>query len=542
MFLSQGFFGAKSGAGGKATPGRDGITPSIGANGNWFIGSKDTGVKAKAETDSKAITHVALVDNTITFTHADGAKHAVQLPTASIPAGLKSELDSDRAGILAQAKDIQAIKDQYGQINSKITSLSGVYTYDGDGVPAWPNTPKSAYFVHLHDNAARRVDLTMPNPSGTILDGTTLVMSNGHNTANIVLSAMTGQTIEGQPSVTIAPGSHVMIVKNGSDWVKVMDVDHGGQTVPYVLTADKISKAMDHGTFTGSGSIKGLSDGWWFIPASNTAATGRPSGAPSDLVYFQQTLTPQSGSKHGIAMAFGKDATLKESMWVQYKISGTWTPWFKEEGQQDIAPITSSIDELKKANQGILDTLSQIQTAAGKIFAPTKDLFDAEANKLIDAKLAPYVLPTNQQVAQNSQDIQSLKSSAVTEPDIEAALKAKGWGPLTGRSGGGGDRPVVQLPKVWMMFDASIPSDLTSATTTTTGAATLRKIGTGNERLWVIVEKDVAAKVDKIQIGSSIASKWDTRDITIQGQKYTGFYSAGGFVDFNKKVTVEFGG
>lgn len=541
MFLGQGFFGNRGGSGAGA-PGRDGITPSIGPNGNWFIGSKDTGVSARVESDSKAITHVALDGGVITFTHADGAKHAIQLPSGAAPAGLKSEIDGAMAALRSQGQDIQSIKDQYGQINTKIADLSGVYTYDGDGVPAWPDKPKHAYFVHLHDSPARQVDLDTPNPQGTIADGATLVISNGHNTATINLAALTGQTIEGQSSINIAPGTHVMLVKNGSDWVKVMDAPHDSQTVPFVLTADKISKALDHGQFNGSGSIKSLNDGWWIIPESNSGATGRPPGAKGDMIYFQQTTTPDAGKRFGIGMIFGKDSSLKDSVWVQYKSDGTWTNWIKEGGTADLTSIQSSIDELKRGNQGILDQLSQIQTAAGKLFAPTKELFDAEANKLIDAKLAPYVLPTNQQVAQNKQDIQSLKSSAVTESDIERALTAKGWGPLTKGGGGGGTQPSVVLPKVWMMFDASIPTDLSSATTTTTGFATLRKIGTGNERLWVIVEKDVAAKVGKIQIGSSLGSKWDTRDLTIQGQQYTGFYSAGGFTDFNKKVTVEFEG
>lgn len=38
-----------SGGGGSGEPGKDGITPHIGANGNWFIGETDTGVKAQGE-------------------------------------------------------------------------------------------------------------------------------------------------------------------------------------------------------------------------------------------------------------------------------------------------------------------------------------------------------------------------------------------------------------------------------------------------------------------------------------------------------------
>lgn len=37
------------GGGTGSSGGADGITPHIGANGNWYIGETDTGVKAKGE-------------------------------------------------------------------------------------------------------------------------------------------------------------------------------------------------------------------------------------------------------------------------------------------------------------------------------------------------------------------------------------------------------------------------------------------------------------------------------------------------------------
>ena len=57
-------------------PGKDGITPHIGENGNWFIGEEDTGKSSKGERgkDGESIT-IASVDesfedggaNTVTF-------------------------------------------------------------------------------------------------------------------------------------------------------------------------------------------------------------------------------------------------------------------------------------------------------------------------------------------------------------------------------------------------------------------------------------------------------------------------------------------
>lgn len=41
--------GGPGGGGGDTSGGKDGITPHIGPNGNWFLGSTDTGVKAQGE-------------------------------------------------------------------------------------------------------------------------------------------------------------------------------------------------------------------------------------------------------------------------------------------------------------------------------------------------------------------------------------------------------------------------------------------------------------------------------------------------------------
>lgn len=41
-----------SGSGTDGVDGKDGVTPHIGSNGNWFIGSTDTGVSATGKTDS----------------------------------------------------------------------------------------------------------------------------------------------------------------------------------------------------------------------------------------------------------------------------------------------------------------------------------------------------------------------------------------------------------------------------------------------------------------------------------------------------------
>ena len=49
----QGPAGANGADGAKGDPGADGITPTIGANGNWFLGSTDTGKPSRGATGAK---------------------------------------------------------------------------------------------------------------------------------------------------------------------------------------------------------------------------------------------------------------------------------------------------------------------------------------------------------------------------------------------------------------------------------------------------------------------------------------------------------
>ena len=60
-------------SGNNGSDGHDGATPEIGANGNWWIGGVDTGVKAKG-TDAPYVTSVALVGDKLVFYFSDGSQ------------------------------------------------------------------------------------------------------------------------------------------------------------------------------------------------------------------------------------------------------------------------------------------------------------------------------------------------------------------------------------------------------------------------------------------------------------------------------------
>ena len=70
MLVSCGMQGSRGEAG------ADGLTPSIGENGNWWIGDKDTGVAAQGPKgeDGRGIVSVVLIENRtkVRITYTDG--------------------------------------------------------------------------------------------------------------------------------------------------------------------------------------------------------------------------------------------------------------------------------------------------------------------------------------------------------------------------------------------------------------------------------------------------------------------------------------
>lgn len=110
------------------------------------------------------------------------------------------------------------------------------------------------------------------------------------------------------------------------------------------LTADQIFNAENRGEFTGSGSLKSLGEGWWYIPETNTGVTGKPKGSTGDILVYRRAV-----GKNGVAMlAFGND---KEGgqIWGQYKTddTGGYLPWVKMTTGY-ILTIDEIVRELKK--------------------------------------------------------------------------------------------------------------------------------------------------------------------------------------------------
>ena len=118
------------------------------------------------------------------------------------------------------------------------------------------------------------------------------------------------------------------------------------------ITPDDIFNAENRGVFSGSGSLKTLGEGWWYIQESNTGVTGRPSGSKGDLLVYRRSV----GSDGVAMMAFGRDREGPQ-VWGEYRAADNigYSPWVKL-SVTDTLSLTQIRTELEKEGWGPLPT------------------------------------------------------------------------------------------------------------------------------------------------------------------------------------------
>ncbi|CAH9013271.1 putative coil containing protein [Vibrio phage 417E50-1] len=278
----------------------------------------------------------------------------------------------------------------------------------------------------------------------------------------------------------------------------------GGAAPRPAFDSSIFQSAVSHGYAADDQGVKSskTTDGWWVFKGTNTARSMPPNSTGEVIIFKKKMDVGNLGLKYFFVMAIGKDAQLKNTIWFMYRDGTSWTPWFTEQGAQQstIDALSSSVDELKRANQATVDEVSKLNTAIGKVYSPgSKAAFDDDVNALIKNYLAQHDSKEH-----------------------------------------GGNSPRLVLPEIHVLFDTGVPTALTNEISSTTGKVNIKRALSTQERLWVLVEKSAASKVKSIQVGDDIASMWQTRDVTIDGTAYTGFYSAGGFGALQETLTVKF--
>ncbi|MGL5282382.1 MAG: hypothetical protein ACRC8W_11670 [Plesiomonas shigelloides] len=269
------------------------------------------------------------------------------------------------------------------------------------------------------------------------------------------------------------------------------------------------SSAVDHGYAADDQGIKQdkTTNGWWIFKDIKQSS-GRPADAVGDLIVFKNTINVSNPAlKHVFVMAIGKNKNLSNQVWFMYRDGLQWTPWFSitEADQTKIDNLAASVDEMKRGDKAVLDEVAKIQTAIGTAFTPSNDAFTKAVNSMITAALKNY------------------------KPDT------------SGHPSGGDD---LEYPRIYVQFSTNVPTDFTSAVTSTTGSATILTVPSVPARLFVSVENDnnEASKVKGITVNQGLKAVWTYRDTIISGKKYRAFYSAGTFAESKIEVKVDFGG
>ncbi|AUR98933.1 coil containing protein [Vibrio phage 1.257.O._10N.286.46.A4] len=282
----------------------------------------------------------------------------------------------------------------------------------------------------------------------------------------------------------------------------------GGSAPTPTFDPSMFQSAVDHGYAADDQGAKSskTTDGWWIFK-DLSSVSGRPTGSIGDLVVFKNTIdTANAAFKHAFVMAIGQDQDLEDAIWFMYRDGTAWSSWFRETGndKKQIDSIVKDVGSLKQGNAVAVSRLDAVQTAIGKIYAPSKIAFNDAVTGLINAALANYT---------------------------------------PSKPSHGGDKPSLVFPRFYAQFSLGVPVNFTGAVTSTNAEATLMRIPVTRSRIFISVENenDEASKVKGFKFNNKQEMSLNHRDIVIDGKKYRAFYTSGAFTDKSVEIKVDFG-
>lgn len=311
---------------------------------------------------------------------------------------------------------------------ASVNGKSGVVTLAATDVGAYDKSEVEGK-VNEVKNVQTALSADVRQLQSTQLAGLTFADKEGNSYNDITKVIFNGATVDdvdGQPHINVdvkpkitvangqAPdsksasgnalifeGSNIVVDPHDANVIKVFPPTTPTPSGPQ-FDPSMFASAVDHGYAADDQGIKSsvTTDGWWIFKDLPTVGS-RPDDAVGDLLVFKNQIQEDNPAlRYMFVMAIGKDKALHNKVWFMYRDGTNWTPWFSEQGadQATIDNLQSSVDELKRGNQNIVNVLNQLQTAAGQIYAPTKTAFDTAVNALIaDAlgKLQPGVSGLN---------------------------------------------------------------------------------------------------------------------------------------------------
>ncbi|EGR3070287.1 hypothetical protein DMW20_12055 [Vibrio parahaemolyticus] len=228
---------------------------------NARVTKNEGDIKAIKANDGQAITHVSMSGNVITFTHADGAKHAVQLPqphsapSPSVPKSIIDQINDLETKMASTGTDVTALKQSLGELKHRVDELQSVFSYRGATSPQYPTDPKGAYFLNLSGSVGQTLAVSMPDQS--LPDGTTFFVNNENAATQVTVTPKSGESVEQATSIAVPAKSVLLLVKNGTNWIRnyagyipssLQDLINrvANQLTPELHTQDQIVKMINN--------------------------------------------------------------------------------------------------------------------------------------------------------------------------------------------------------------------------------------------------------------------------------------------------------
>lgn len=296
--------GAKGDTGASGSPGADGVTPHIGDNGNWYIGSTDTGKPSRGETGARGDKG----DTGAAFTYSDFT--AEQLAALKGDTGATGESGADGKSayqialdngfVGSQSEWLASLKGEPGTVQltplfandiSECTDTSKLYVLPDGYIYAYMTKTATVYPTNQLKNAIDS-DGTAYNGGTGYKDNTRLSLSSGETAQNGYtvtgfMEVKQGDTIR-FANINTAIGSdknNVFIIFYGANFARVGYLR--GQAAADALIAGEC--VLDSNLTLSSGTL----DGTVYFRVS------MPTGSGDYLITVNEPLEPTTTTTQG---------------------------------------------------------------------------------------------------------------------------------------------------------------------------------------------------------------------------------------------------
>lgn len=200
--------------GGSGKPGKDGITPHIGENGNWYIGDEDTGVQAQGEDGEPG--QPGEPGSDYVLTESDKAEIAQEAARQIDMSGFAKQTDVDNLSKAIANLQIS------GLTTAQVNALDGMFK-----IASYTTEPTAAYSAFklafgIEDSGEEEPDtektltsISATYSGGDVAVGTTLTDLTGivvtatysdGSTAAVTDYTLTGEIAEGSNTITVSYG------------------------------------------------------------------------------------------------------------------------------------------------------------------------------------------------------------------------------------------------------------------------------------------------------------------------------------------------